>query len=169
MKHLKTIAWGIAIVAALAFAVHQYVKYRIAPSIDAFEMPLTDLQGTPVKLSEFQGQPVFLNFYGTWCRDCIEEMPSIERAQQQLGAEGMAFILLSEESLPKVRSFSQRYSNKLHFFSLQNKTFAEYGIHTYPTTYILNSKGEIVLKKTGGKDWGSPAMVDKIREAAGMN
>ncbi len=41
-----------------------------------------DLEGNPVELSDYKGKRILLNFWATWCRPCIEEMPSLLKAQE---------------------------------------------------------------------------------------
>lgn len=72
-----------------------YVKIEV-PSVD-FE--LKDLNGNVVKLSDYKGQIVFLNFWATWCPPCREEMPDMESIHQQYGDKGVVMLGISSTEL----------------------------------------------------------------------
>ena len=55
---------------------------------------LTDMNGLPIKWEEYKGKTIFINFWATWCQPCVDEMPSIERAQKILADKGVVFFWL---------------------------------------------------------------------------
>jgi cytochrome c biogenesis protein CcmG, thiol:disulfide interchange protein DsbE len=50
------------------------------------------LDGSPVRLSQFRGKPVLINFWATWCAPCQDEMPLIQRAADQYGGAGLTVL-----------------------------------------------------------------------------
>ena len=67
-----------------------------------------DLEGNPVALSDYSGKRILLNFWATWCRPCIEEMPSLLKAQEVLGKEDYVFLLATDQSVNIINSFKVR-------------------------------------------------------------
>ena len=53
------------------------------------EIALPDLEGKTVRLSDFRGEVVLVNFWATWCPPCVEEMPSLQKLQEVLGDKGL--------------------------------------------------------------------------------
>ncbi len=59
------------------------------PPVPAPGEVFTDLAGARVRLADFEGRMVLLNFWATWCAPCVREMPSLDRLQAALGDRGL--------------------------------------------------------------------------------
>ncbi|HUC83092.1 MAG TPA: TlpA disulfide reductase family protein [Flavisolibacter sp.] len=124
---------------------------------------LTDLDSKPIDLAQFEGKTIFLNFWATWCKPCIYEMPSIKRAQDSLHNRGVIFLLASDESSEEIREFQK--NNTYHFNYARVMNLEELGIQGLPTTYIFSPAGELVFSETGFRKWddsSNMAMILKI-------
>ncbi|MFH6603912.1 TlpA family protein disulfide reductase [Maribacter algicola] len=142
---------------AMAFEGHpEELPYKVQTS--SFE----DLNGNPVSLTDFKGKWVVLNYWATWCRPCIEEMPDLVRAQELLKNENYVFLLASDQSLEKIRAFVDERKFDLTFIRLK-EAFAQRGVNALPTTFIYNTAGEQVLKIEGQTDWASDGVIDKFK------
>src|SRR5262252_6664791 len=64
------------------------------------DFTIKDQSGHPVKLSDYQGKVVFLNFWATWCGPCVAEMANIQKLHDRLGSDEVAFLLVSDEDVP---------------------------------------------------------------------
>ncbi len=62
---------------------------------DLTKVRLKELEGQPINLSQFEGKTVFINFWATWCKPCIQEMPTIEILQDKLKNEKIVFLFAS--------------------------------------------------------------------------
>ncbi|CAN5919390.1 hypothetical protein BH11BAC7_BH11BAC7_30650 [soil metagenome] len=138
--------------------VYLIVKYRVAPSIAFDDLSLKTPEGQVVKLSDYKGKVIFLNFWETWCGPCIQEMPTIDEARGQIDSTRMVFITIAEEDPAKIASFRDKHDFKFKYF-ISQKSFSDLGINTYPTSYIIDKEGKIVLTKIGGVDWSTPEMI----------
>jgi thiol-disulfide isomerase/thioredoxin len=121
---------------------------------------LADLSGQPVDLTKFEGRLVFLNFWATWCRPCIEEMPSIANAQKQLGDE-VVFLFASDEDVERIKSFEKKNSLGIEYVQVAN--FNELNIQALPTTYIFDANGKIVFSETGYRKWDDPSNLQLLQ------
>lgn len=140
-----------------------YTKYRVAPDLPFANLALKTPEGQVVNLSEYKGKVIFLNFWETWCGPCVQEMPTIEKARQLTDSSQVVFITIGEEEAGKIAGF--RDNHDYHFnYLISQKPFAELGINTYPTTYILNKEGEVVLTKIGGADWADATNLQLIKQ-----
>ena len=138
----------------IALALWFYSRYKKAPEFPAYDNTVLNAQGTPIKISDFKGKYVLVSYFQTWCGDCIKEMPSIDHLQSRLGKEKLSVVMISDESWAKIDHFKEKYCNTLDFYQ-SVKTLREQNIHVFPTTYLLNKKGVVILTKLEGYDWSS--------------
>lgn len=150
----------IPIVVALVVAGFLYNKYRVAPKVKFESLALTDLSGNKISLEKFKGKKLFINFFATWCGPCMGEMASIENAQQIFANENFQFLLISDENPERLKNFQQQ-TQLLVLHS--EKKLAELDIATIPTTYILNSKQEVVFKETNSENWASEEKIEQLK------
>src|SRR4029077_7000800 len=61
------------------------------------DFSLLDLQGSEVKLGQFRGKAVLLNFWATWCVPCRSEMPTIELLHREFGDKGLVVLGVDDE------------------------------------------------------------------------
>ena len=157
---------GIAIALAILIGVFLYHKYRVAPDIKFESLTLTYLSGQPVNLQSFKGKKLFLNFYATWCRPCVGEFPSHDKAAETLGPDNFLFISISDAPLTLLNRFSSRL-NPSHIILLHSeKKLHDLGVFTVPTNYLLNDKGEVVLEKIGEQEWDLPEVTAQLKKKA---
>lgn len=159
---MKKILNYVLTVAIIAFAIYQYTKYRVAPKVKLEKLELVDLNGNHFDVNALGGKPVFINFFATWCGPCNQEMPALEMMKQKFGTD-VIFLAISDEDMGRIRSFQNRYHSTFLFLQLQQKTLGNLGIRTIPTSYLLNSSGEIVYKHVGPDDWESEAFIENLR------
>ena len=127
------------------------------------DIALADLSGNPIKISDYAGKVVFLNFWSTWCKPCIKEMPSIERAMNQLSDKGVVFLAASDESVEKIEKFKAKYDFTFQYIQLKDD-YAALDVYSLPTTLIYDRKGEVVLNESGAREWDADDMIEKIEQ-----
>ena len=125
---------------------------------------ITDSQRT-VKLSDFQGKPVLLNFWASWCVPCVEEMPSLVQLQKQLG-DKVIIVAVSEDSddKPYQQFLRQHNVDLLTVRDSQQKTSEVYGTFKFPETYVIDRNGKILRKFIGAQEWTSPDIVSYLQK-----
>jgi thiol-disulfide isomerase/thioredoxin len=76
------------------------------PTIDASKLAFSGLDGSPVPLSQWNGNVVLLNFWATWCAPCREEMPAFQQLREKHRSRGFEVVGVAVEDLPdKVSEF----------------------------------------------------------------
>jgi thiol-disulfide isomerase/thioredoxin len=123
-------------------------------SLQDWDWKLMDSSGNEVVLSKYKGKVILINNWATWCPPCIAEMPSLEKLYKQYGNK-VVFLFVAHDEPQKVKSFlSKRSMNIPVYFALSSMP-SQLSSNSIPTTFILNKKGEIVVRKTGAADWNS--------------
>ena len=115
-------------------------KGQLAPDFE-----LKTLDGETVKLSDYKGQRVMLNFWATWCPPCRAEMPDMQKFQENKDVQVLAVNLLETESNPdNVQEFINELKLTLTVpLDELSAVSNEYQIIAYPTSYMIDSNGRI--------------------------
>ena len=118
---------------------------------DLYKIQLTTLAGQPLNLKQYQGKAVFINFWATWCKPCIEEMPYIMRMQRTLRHENLIFLFASNESIPEIENFKNEHNFNFNYVRMENAEASN--IQALPTTFIFNPQGHLVFSENGFQKW----------------
>lgn len=135
------------------------LKLHDLPLIERFSFE--DLEGNKFDWREAKGKLVFVNFWATWCKPCIKEMPSISKANTQLKKE-VLFIIASDEEVAKIKKFESKHHYSFALMHSNTSVF-DLDIQALPTTLIINEKGEIVFNEIGVRDWASEKSITLIK------
>ena len=127
----------------------QTEQRQMAPDFTVY-----DLEGNAHKLSDFQGMPVVLNFWASWCGPCKSEMPDFEEKYQVYGDQ-VQFLIVnltdgSQETVATASSYvaSQGYSFPVYFDTDMDAAY-RYGVSAIPVTYFIDSEGALVTYRKG--------------------
>ena len=113
---------------------------KAAPSFQ-----LTDINGQSVSLSDFQGKPVLLNFWATWCGPCRMEMPYIQEVYDEWSEQGLVLLAVNiREGLTTVEEFMRDYNLSFPvLLDMEGNVAEKYSVGGIPTTYFIDSDGII--------------------------
>jgi peroxiredoxin len=116
---------------------------------------LETLDGEKVRLSDFRGNRVVVNFWASWCGPCREEMPDIQQLSEDKDVTVLAVNLTySEDSIETVSEFARQYELTFPILLDENASVSQlYRIQPIPTTYMLDSRGEIQYKAFGAMNY----------------
>lgn len=154
----------------LTFIVAGCSKEEAAPprkGVAAPDFTLMDLTGKQVRLSDYRGKVVLLNFWATWCPPCREEMPSMVRLNQIMAGKPFQMLAVSIDDAGKVavEAYLQKSGTVLPvLLDTEQNAGKLYGITGVPETFVIDKKGVILEKVVGGSDWSAPNVVKFLEE-----
>lgn len=132
-------------------------------NIFRYEMELYSAKGENIRLSSFEGKPLFISFWASWCVPCMAEMPSIMELEKQLGEE-VTFLLINSERQLEFEEFIQNQENQAIFYRQLTKAPGPIAHNAIPATYIVDKNGQLVFEKIGASNWSGEETVEKIRK-----
>jgi cytochrome c biogenesis protein CcmG, thiol:disulfide interchange protein DsbE len=117
-----------------------------------------------VTLSQFRGQVVVLNFWGSFCPPCIEETPSMVQMQSHFKDKGVVVLGVSiDEDDAAYHKFLKDF--KVNMVTVRDgaqKASSLYGTFGWPETYVIDRNGIVRRKFIGAVDWTSPEITDYL-------
>jgi len=167
-----TVAVVSVLIFVLAFGVvwMQSSKYeplsvgKVAPD---FNLP--DLSDRNVRLSDYRGKVVFLNFWATWCKPCREEMPSMEVLYKNFERDGLVVLAVSIDRVttkkdipPFVKGLGLTFPVLVDSWGQTDKRYKLMGV---PETYIIDQQGVLREKIIGPRDW---TLLDNLSILTGL-
>ncbi len=126
----------------------------LAVGAEAPAFDLKDASGKSVKLADFAGQVVVLDFWGTWCGWCVKAMPMIEKVHQRYKDKGVVIIGMNTENDPRADPAGFMRRNKYTYRLALNaeKVTREYQVTGYPLLYVVGKDGKIAAVEVGYSD-----------------
>ena len=166
----KIMAWGSMLGAFAVIYFFTFPHYRqgeasvAGKKAEDFAM---ELNGKPAHLSDLRGKVVVLNFWGSWCAPCVEEVPALIALQQRIASRnGVVLGVAADEDQATYEKFLRdhevifpTYRDPGTDAERRSPIAQNYGTSMYPETYIIDRKGVIVRKIIGPQDWNSPEML----------
>ena len=122
------------------------------------------INGKVVKLSDYKGKVVFLNFWATYCQPCIAEMPSMEALKEKFKDRKFEMLAISVDTDWKpVKEFYAQYKLSMHSFLDPGQQVARdvYKVTGIPETFLIDANGYVV-KHTWGANWSDPRLVSTV-------
>ncbi len=117
------------------------------------DFTVTDYDGNKVKLSDFKGKPVVLNFWATWCYYCKVEMPDFNEAYKNY--PDVQFLMVNAtgtngETVDSAKAYveQEKYEFPVFFDEMYEANHA-YGLSSFPMTVFIDAEGNIVSSRLG--------------------
>ncbi|MCO4091377.1 MAG: TlpA family protein disulfide reductase [Sphingorhabdus sp.] len=131
--------------------------------------PFADADGQDVTLADFEGKPLLLNIWATWCAPCKAEMPTLD-ALAKLEKNRMAVIAVSQDlegRTPVLAFFKEtKVQNLVPYTDADNAILAAFNnAIALPTTILYDSAGKEVWRIAGGVEWDDAEMAKLLRTA----
>ena len=135
------------------------------------EIQLKDLYGNTVRMSDYRGKVVFINFWATWCAACVVEMPSMEKLHLRLKDKNFVMIAINvQESDTQVKAFFEKM--KLSFSVLldsSGEVASGFAVNALPTTFVLDKSGRIIGTAIGPREWDGRASIALFEHLINMD
>jgi len=147
---------GIMVIAVVWLLVGRTAQPTLPPVAElrrpspAFSLP--GLDGTTIRLDDYRGKVVLINFWGTWCEPCKDETPALQEAYQKLRDQGLVIIGIDlrgqerggADGLTDVRAFVERYGVTYPIaLDVSGDTARAFQIYPIPTSYFIDQTGMI--------------------------
>ena len=159
---LRTVRLAVALVVATGAASAQETAFDFgmlsAPQVMP-ELQFGDSSGKRLSLADFRGKYVLLNVWATWCPPCRQELPTLDRLQEELGGSGFQVIALSTDT--GRLGFVKRLYRQLGlpetgiFIDETGSAMRDLRVFALPTTVLIDGEGNEVGRKIGPAVWDS--------------
>jgi len=131
----------------------------IEDNLPAPDFTFPGLDGKMVRLADYRGKVVLVNIWATWCKPCVDEMPSMEKLYHKFKGENFEILAVSidEPGLKAVAPFMKQHN--LTFPALidsEGAVKAVYGITGVPESFIIDKQGILIKKIVGPVNWATP-------------
>jgi peroxiredoxin len=134
-------------------------------AVPAPDFALPDTEGRLHRLSDYRGKTVIINFLATWCPPCREEIPSMNRAWQQLRQEDVVMLGINMgEDEDTIFLFTADYPAEFPLLlDRDGAVIARWPVKGLPTTYIIAPDGSLAYRAIGGRVWDDEEILDTLR------
>lgn len=122
--------------------------------VTPFQYTVVDMEGEAKSISVGKGEVTFISYWATWCPPCIAELPGIQDLYTDYG-DKVNFMLLTQEAPEKVQRFITKKGYELPIYFPQMQAPEVLQENSIPTNYVIDGKGNIIIKETGAADWNS--------------
>ena len=121
------------------------------------DIPLTLVDGEPLRLSDYRGRVVFVNFWATWCPPCIDELPALQDFAADQGTGGAVVLAVnSVESADQIQTYLEANAISLPDVPVvldpEAALYRALGIVRLPTTWVIDAEGVLRTVKFGAFD-----------------
>ena len=122
---------------------------------------LKTLSNTTISFESSEKRVAVLNFWATWCPPCLAEMPSFHRLYTQYN-DKVDFYLVSYEAPEVLSAFLKKYGYTFPVYMPISTTPGVLSTNVFPTTFVVDKKGDIVIHEKGVAAWDSDIMQELL-------
>ena len=116
------------------------------------DFTLPDLQGKPIRLSDYRGKVVVIDFWATWCPPCIFQIPELNKlaaAHREKGDVVVIGVSVDADGRPVVAPWVEEHAVEYTIVCGDEELAAEFGVFGFPTLVIIGPEGEIASRHVG--------------------
>lgn len=134
------------------------IENAVHISAEDYDVELKGINTADANLKDFKGRPLLLNFWGTWCPPCRKEWPSIQKLYDGRKQEvGFVLIAMQDEE-QKLREFLKENNYTAPVYVAQSPISEKILPKVFPTTFLLDKNGRILLKEDAATDWNASSV-----------
>ncbi len=137
------------------FGEYKDINIKVDPPVNVYDFEAVDINGNVVKLVDFRGSWIYIDFWATWCPPCMAEMPNVGQLQTKIpGLLVLGISLDDKGSVDKVKDAMTKLNLHIPQFidADQKEPIADkYGVNAIPFSVLVNPEGKIVMKAVRGE------------------
>ncbi|GCE18085.1 TlpA family protein disulfide reductase [Dictyobacter kobayashii] len=127
----------------------------VGKAAPAFDLPLLNGNGEKVKLSDYKGKPVIVNFWASWCDPCNREAPFLQSSWLDLKSKGVVMVGIdggetTSSGIKFLQKYGVTYTNIAD--NVGGDTSISYGVTNMPETFFIDRNGNVVSRWIGEID-----------------
>ena len=161
-------ALAVSIISAAALARPPLYEWIAVSNMPVPAAKITLDNGKQHALKEFKGNVVLVNLWATWCTPCLEELPTLDRLEQELAKEGLVVVTLSldtNKTFKDLRRYTDENGLRLaHLAFDHTQAFSRWALQGLPVTVLIDRNGVARYQYHGATDWLADSQKEKIRE-----
>jgi thiol-disulfide isomerase/thioredoxin len=129
------------------------------------ELSARTLDGRGLRLADYPGRIVIVNFWATWCAPCVAEMPSLQRLRDRLGPERAEVIGVNyQENAARIQPFVERLGLTFPVVRDHDGLLrTAWRVSVFPTTFVIDPQQRVRAVVVGEADWDDPQVESRIR------
>ena len=150
MKRTGSILTIVLLLILAGFFIEKRLHQKSSLSINLEGLALQDLNGKNIATQQFLNNPTVINFWGTWCGPCLQELPGFENAGKKFAGK-INIVMVSDEPADKIAAFKTRNNYQL-LYAHSQKNFDSLGIAAVPVTCFFDATGKLLMSKEQALD-----------------
>jgi peroxiredoxin len=129
------------------------------------ELRARTLDGKEIRLADFRGRTVIVNFWATWCAPCVAEMPALQRLRDRLASTGVEVIAVNfQENAARIRPFVEQAGLTFPVVRDHDGTLrAAWKVNVFPASFVVAPDQRIRFSAAGEVDWSDPRVESRLR------
>ncbi len=159
---------GVALIVFCNQVLAQFEKRHWSTESDPPNIEYTDISGNTWNGFQLKGKIVVLNFWATWCAPCMEEMPSLQKLQDNSQSNQLLVLTINNKESPgKIQQFIGKNQFTLPVITDRQGVIAKkWGVKIFPTSIVLSHQGKPMWIIEGAVDWTGQEMQELLKNSA---
>ena len=127
---------------------------------------MTDVNGSPINLSDYRGKMLYLNLFTTWCPYCFYEIPDMQKISEQYGEDVVIVLLDLAETVELSNQYAENYGITFPINHVDDWLIGTHSVEGVPESFVLNKYGVIIDYHIGMADfeWMDSAVSRAIQD-----
>ena len=115
------------------------------------EFSLPKLDGQTLRSEDLKDKIVVLDFWATWCENCVSEIPEFNRLEKEYSSRGVKVIGLAVQSgwASDIQKFVKQYNMRYTVLAGNDDTVSDFGVISFPNTYVIGPGWKVYKKYSG--------------------
>lgn len=156
---IKIICYLVLLSISVIATAQETIMTPVNPAIQATDFILPEPDGNLIKLSDYKGKYVLINFWAHWCSPCLKEFPDMQALYDQADKDNFEIIAIhagpfNEQAAEIVKHFKIGFT----IVSDAETSLKGWDIPALPTSFLVNPQGEIIYKAVGPREWSHDAL-----------